>query len=140
MLTEEIMRKSLTTRITGLVAMLLLVTVSLSAGEKKKKKPAEQFCALSFVILKDTSGKPIKNASVVMHYLLKDGSQSSEGFQLKTDTDGKARIDDIPYGKMRLQVIAHNLQTYGDDVEVKEPQQEFVVRLKPPADQVSIYK
>jgi uncharacterized GH25 family protein len=133
------MRKNLTTRLTALAALLLIVPVCLYAGEKKKK-PAEQFCALSFVILKDSSGKPIKNASVVIHSLRKDGSQEDEGFQLKTDTDGKARIDDIPYGKLRLQVIAHNLQTYGDDIEVKEPQQEIVVRLKPPAGQISIYQ
>jgi hypothetical protein len=132
------MRKSLNLRLTALVALLLIVPVCLSAGEKKKK-PVEQFCALSFVILKDSNGKPIKNASVVIHSLRKDGSQDDEGFQLKTDTDGKAHIDDIPYGKLRLQVIARSLQTYGDDIEVKEPQQEIIVRLKPPVGQISIY-
>lgn len=133
------MRKRLTTRLTALVALLLIVPLCLSAGEKKKK-PVEHFSALSFVILKDSSGKPIKNASVVIHSLGKDGRQQSDGFQLKTDADGKTRIDDIPYGKLRLQVIAHNMQTYGDDIEVNQPQQEVVVRLKPPAEQVSIYK
>jgi hypothetical protein len=76
----------------------------------------------------------------VIHSLRKDGSQDSDGFQLKTDNDGRAHIGDIPYGKVRLQVLAHSLQTYGDDIEVKQPQQEIVVRLKPPAEQVSIYK
>jgi len=133
------MRKSLTARLTALAVLLLIVPVCLYAGEKKKK-PAEQFCALSFVILKDSNGKPIKNASVVIHSLRKDGSQESEGFQLKTDNDGKARIDDIPYGKLRLQVIAHNQQTYGDDIEVNQKEQEIVVRLKQPTDQISIYK
>ena len=133
------MTKTLSTRLTALVALLLIMPVCLCAGEKKKKPP-EQFCALSFVILRDSSGKPIKNASVVIHPLRKDGSQEDEGFQLKTDTDGKARIDDIPYGKLRLQVIARNLQTYGDDIEVNEPQREIVVRLKPPASQISIYQ
>ena len=64
----------------------------------------------------------------------------NEGFQLKTDTDGRASIDDIPYGRVRVQVLAHGLQTYGDDIEVKQPKQEIVIRLKPPAEQVSIYK
>ena len=122
------------------VTMLLLVPLCLSAGHKEKKAP-EQYCALSFVVLKESSGKPIKNASVVIHSLRQDGSQdNNEGFQLKTDANGKAFIDDIPYGKLRLQVLAHSLQTYGDDIEVKEPKQEIVIRLKPPADQVSIYK
>jgi hypothetical protein len=121
------------------VALLLILPLCLSAGEKKKKAP-EQFSSLSFVVLKDFNGKPIKNASVVLHFLRKDGSQSDEGFQLKTDTDGKAAIDDIPYGKLRLQVLAHGLQTYGDDIEVNAAKQELVIRLKPPAEQVSIYK
>lgn len=124
-------------RLTSLIALLLVLPLCLSAGGKKK--PEQQFCRLSFVVLKDTNGKPIKNASVVLHSLRKDGSQDKEGFQLKTDTDGKTAIDDIPYGKMRLQVLAHGLQTYGDDIEIKEPKQEFVIRLKPPADQVTIY-
>jgi hypothetical protein len=123
---------------TTLVTLLLILPLCLSAGGKKKKAP-EQFCALSFVVLRESSGKPIKNASVVIHSLRRDGSQDSEGFQLKTDADGRAFIDDIPYGKLRLQVLAHSLQTYGDDIEVKEPKQEIVIRLKPPANQVSVY-
>jgi hypothetical protein len=131
------MRKIL--RLRFAVALLLILPLCLSAAEKKKKAP-EQFCSLSFVVLKDSTGKPIKNASVVIHSLRKDGSQDTEGFQLKTDTDGRAFIDDIPFGKMRLQVLAHGLQTYGDDIEVNAEKQEFVIRLKPPAEQVSIYK
>jgi len=121
------------------IVLLLIVPVCLQAG-KKKPKPPENFCAVSFVVLKDSSGKPLKNASVVVHGLRKDGSQENEGFQLKTDTDGKAHIEDIPYGKFRLQVIAPNTQTYGEDVELNQPQQEFVIRLKPPAGQISIYE
>jgi hypothetical protein len=127
-------------RFAAFVTVLLLVPLCVSAGEKKKKAP-EQFCSLSFVVLRESSGKPIKNASVVIHSLREDGSQdNNEGFQLKTDANGKAFIDDIPYGKLRLQVLAHSLQTYGDDIEAKEPKQEIVIRLKPPADQISIYK
>ena len=126
-------------RFATLVALLLILPVCLSAGDKKKVKPPEQFCAVSFVVLKESNGKPIKNASVIMHGLTKDGTQASDGFQLKTDNDGRAHIEDIPYGKYRLQAIAHNMQTYGDDIELNQPQQEFVVRLKPPAGQVSIY-
>jgi 5-hydroxyisourate hydrolase-like protein (transthyretin family) len=132
------MSQVLKMRFATLVTLLLIVPMCLSAGEKKKK-PQEQFCSLSFVVLKDSNGKPIKNASVVIHSLRKDGSQDSEGFQLKTDADGRASIDDIPYGKLRLQVLAHSLQTYGDDIEVKEAKQEIVIRLKPPAEQISIY-
>jgi 5-hydroxyisourate hydrolase-like protein (transthyretin family) len=123
----------------ALLCWLLIVAVCLSAGEKKKKPP-EPVCTLSFVVLKDSDGTPIKNASVVLHFLRQDGSQEREGLQLKTNADGRASIEDIPYGKLRLQVVAHRLQTYGDDVEVNQAKQEFVIRLKPPAAQVSIDK
>jgi hypothetical protein len=126
------------TRFTALIALLLIVPLCLSAGDKKKKPP-EQFCELSFVVLRASNSKPIRNASVVIHSLRKDGKQDTDGFQLKTDVDGRASINDIPYGKLRLQVLAHRLQTYGDDIEVKEAKQEIVIRLKAPADQVSIY-
>ncbi len=126
-------------RFAVLLSLLLIVPLCLSA-EDKKHKPPEPVSTLNFVVLKDSDGTPIKNASVVIHSLGKDGNQEGEGFQLKTDSDGRAFIDGIPYSKLRLQVIAHRLQTYGDDIEVNQPQQEFVIRLKPPAGQLSIYK
>ncbi len=132
------MRKISSLRFATIVSLLIIVPLSLSAGKKKKKAP-EQFCTLSFVVLKDSSGKPIKNASVILHSLSKDGSQESDGLQLKTDTDGKASIDDIPYGRIRVQAVAEHLRTYGNDIDVNQPTQELVIRLKPPVAQVSIY-
>jgi len=116
--------------------------LSLSPPElwARGKKNPEQFSSLRFVVLRASNSKPVKNASVVIHFLRKDGSQDEEGLQLKTDTEGRAGIEDIPYGKLRLQVVARGLQTYGEDVEINSAQQEFVIRLNPPADQFSIYK
>jgi hypothetical protein len=131
------MTKTSSIRFGAIISLLLIVPLCLAAGNKKKVP--EQFCSLSFVVLKDSSGKPIKNASVILHALRKDGSQEKDGLQLKTDTDGKASIDDIPYGRMRVQVVAHSLQTFGDDFDVNQPTQQIVVRLKAPAEQVSIY-
>lgn len=133
------MRRILRLRWAGVVAGLLIVPLCLSVGAKKKKAP-EQFSSLSFVVLRESDGRPIKNASVVIHFLRPDGSQDNEGFELKTDSEGRASMDDFPYGKLRLQVVAHRLQTYGDDIEIKQPKQEFVIRLKPPADQDSSYR
>ena len=120
--------------------LLLLQTTELGARARKQPKAPEQWASLSFVVLRRTDGKPVRNASVVIHFLRQDGRQDDEGFQLKTDSDGRASIEDIPYGKLRLQVVARGLQTYGDDVEINSAKQEFVIRLNPPAGQVSIYK
>src|SRR6266480_2532122 len=67
----------------GLMCLnLFLGTTELSARAKKPKAP-EQWASLSFVVLRETDGKPVRNASVVIHFLRRDGSQADEGFQLK---------------------------------------------------------
>src|SRR5436305_11589462 len=73
----------------------------------------KQFCDVSFVVLKDGNGKPVKYASVVLHGVDSKGKQLREGLQLKTDGDGKAKAGGVPYGKVRVQVIARGLQTFG---------------------------
>ena len=118
---------------------MILVPVRLLAGEKEKQPP-EPVCSLSFVVLKDSDGAPIKNASVVIHSLNKDGSQEREGFQLKTDDRRPSLHRRHPIRRVRVQALAKRLQTYGDDIEVNQPKQEIVIRLKPPAGQLSIYK
>ena len=125
------------------IFVLLLLAIFpglLLAGEKDKKKAAEPFCSLSVLVLKESSGKPVKNASVVIHLMRKDGTPETDGFQLKTDAEGKAHLEDLPYGKVQIQAIAPGTQTYGDDLELNQPQQQVVIRLKPPAGQISIYK
>ena len=72
---------------------LLLVPLCLSAG---KKKAPERFGDLSFVVLRASDGQPVKYASVVIHFLRKDGSEESDGLQLKTDGEGRALIDGHP--------------------------------------------
>ena len=116
---------------------LLLVPLCLSAG---KKKAPEQFGEVSFVVLRASDGQPVKYASVVIHFLRKDGSEESDGLQLKTDGEGRASINDLPYGNLRIQVVAPRLQTYGDDVALNQAKQEFVIRLNPPAGQLSMDK
>ncbi len=115
-----------------MVAVLGLVTVWAGAQEKTSD--------LKFQVLKERTGKPIRNASVILHTVEKDGRQGKGGLQTKTDGEGKAMIPSIPYGKVRIQVIAHGLQTFGQDYEIKQPEQEFVIKLKDPQEQYSIYK
>jgi hypothetical protein len=95
---------------------------------------------LTFVVLKDYNGKPIRNASVVLHPVNTEGRQERGGVQLKTDNEGRTRYDAVPYGKLRIQVIARGFQTFGDDFEIAQPQQEIVIKLKRPQEQHSIYK
>jgi len=94
---------------------------------------------LSFVVLKDYSGKPIRNASVVMHAVSKKGKQGRGDLELKADADGKCNFDGIPYGKLRVQVLAPGFQTFGQDYDIDKPNMVITVRLKRPQEQFSIY-
>jgi len=94
---------------------------------------------VSFLILRDSSGKPIRAASVVLHPVTSKGKQKRGGFELKTDNDGKTQFEGVPYGKMRIQVLAPGFQTYGEDYDINQPEVTITVKLKRPVEQYSVY-
>jgi carboxypeptidase family protein len=95
---------------------------------------------IHFVVVRDYNGKPIRNAAVVMHPVAKNGKQEKGGLELKTDADGKASFDGIPYGKLRVQVLIQGFQTFGGDYDVSQPTTEITVKLKRPTRMYSIYE
>lgn len=117
------------------VAGWVLLVLAACAGAQETKTSN-----LHFVVLKERNGKPIRNAAVILHAVDKEGRQAKGGLQTKTDGEGKATIPAIPYGKMRVQVIAEHFQTFGNDYQIEQPEQEFVIKLKDPQGQYSIYK
>ena len=100
---------------------------------------AGQTATLSFVVIRDYNGKPIRNAAVVMHPVNKDGKQARGGLELKADSEGKTSFDGVPYGKLRVQVLATGFQTFGDDYDINQPTMEITIRMKRPQDQYSVY-
>ena len=100
----------------------------------------EQYAALAFVVLRDYNGKPVKNASVIMHPVRKNGKQKNSGLQLKTNTEGKTSFDGVPYGPLRVQVLAQGFQTFGEDYDVNKPEMEITIKLKRPQGQYSVYE
>lgn len=122
------MRKALL----GLMVVSLLAPLAW-AGDKQQ-------ASLKFVVLKAHNGKPVRNASVVLHLVNKKGKQARGGYQLKTDAEGKASFDGAPYGKLRVQVLTPGFQTFGEDFDIDKPELEFVIKLKKPQEQVTIYK
>jgi hypothetical protein len=95
--------------------------------------------SLSFLVLKDDNGKPVRNASVIMHEVNTKGKQGRGDLELKTDLDGKASYDEVPYGTIRVQVLASGFQTYGEDYAVNRPKIDVTIKLKRPQGQFSIY-
>ena len=94
---------------------------------------------LNFLVIKEDNGKPVRNAAVIMHPVNAHGKQEKGGMELKTDFDGKTSFDGIPYGKLRVQVLAPGFQTYGEDFDISKPKMEFTIKLKRPQGQFSAY-
>ena len=99
----------------------------------------EPTSALSFVVVKEDNGKPVRNAAVVLHPVNGRGKQQRGGFELKTDNEGKTHFEGVPYGKLRVQVLASGFQTYGEDYDIDSEAKEITVKLKRPQRQYSIY-
>lgn len=118
------------------VVALLALLPATSAQRNNEEEPTAE---LTFVVLKDDNGKPVRNAAVIMHALNPKGKQGRGGLELKTDSDGKASFDGIPYGKLRVQVLAQGFQTFGEDYEVDRAKMDFTIKLKRPQNQYSIY-
>ena len=95
---------------------------------------------LRFVVVRDSNGKPVRNAAVVLHPVNRKGKQSRGGLELKTDGEGRANIDGIPYGPLRVQVLAQGFQTFGEDYKIDKAETEIMVKLKRPGGQYSIYE
>lgn len=114
-----------------LVAIVAMSGTSAVAGEQKSSD-------LRFLVIKDYNGKPVRNASVVLHPV-REGKQERGGFQLKTDNDGRTGFAGVPYGILRVQVLCPGFQTFGEDYDIKDPTTEITIKLKRPAGQFSIY-
>lgn len=119
------------------VALAALVVAVAVAAQRDLDEPTS---VVNFVVLKQDNGKPVRSAAVIMHPVNPRGKQGRGGLELKTDPEGKSSFEGIPYGKLRVQVLAQGFQTYGEDFEVNQPKTEITIKLKRPQGQYSIYE
>jgi uncharacterized GH25 family protein len=97
------------------------------------------------VEVKSLEGKPIDRASVVVKFVegrsyVKLGKKIRTTFELRTDQDGLAKIPSIPQGKIQVQVIAKNYQTFGKIFEVEQEEKTIEIQLNPPQSQFSAHQ
>jgi hypothetical protein len=138
------MKKSFSIFSIGTAAVIWLglgigIGVSGRAVAQDDTKDEGPMSELRFMVVKDSNGKPVRNAAVVLHPVGKKGKQSKGGLELKTDNDGKTNIDGIPYGPLRVQVLAPGFQTFGEDYQIDKPELQITVKLKRPGGQFSSY-
>ena len=119
------------------VALAMLAMAGTAVGQKDKDDEPTSF--VYFLVIKDDNGKPVRNAAVIMHAVNTKGRQGRGGMELKTDPEGKANFDGIPYGKLRVQVLATGFQTFGEDYDVEKAKMDITIKLKRPQGQYSVY-
>src|SRR5438105_13067546 len=115
------------------ILFVLLATCAAVAGDPNA-------CHISFTVTREFNGKPVRHAEIVLHPVGKTGKQRANGVELKADNEGIASYVGLPYGKLRVQVIAPGLQTFGQDYDIQEKTREIEVKLKRPQEQYSIYE
>jgi hypothetical protein len=116
-----------------LAAVLLTVSLPVLADDKTK-------LAIHVVNQFD---KPVSNASVIVKF--KHGinpikmSRIQTSWELRTSQEGMAKIPSIPKGKVLVQVIAKNYQTFGETFDVTEDERTLEIKLNPPQAQYSAH-
>lgn len=133
----RLLRMARMKKISILVVLAMLAMAGTALGQKDKDDEPTSF--VYFVVVKDDNGKPVRNAAVIMHPVNENGKQGRGGMELKTDLEGKANFDGIPYGVLRVQVLAHGFQTFGEDYDVKTAKLDITIKLKRPQGQYSVY-
>jgi hypothetical protein len=138
---EKNRRQRMKTEMSKLALAGILFTVALLGTASAQREPdTEPTADMNFLILKEDNGKPIRNAAIIMHPVSTNGKQSRGGLELKTDADGKTSFEGVPYGKLRVQVLAPGFQTFGEDYDVDRAKMDLTIKLKRPQDQYSIYQ
>ena len=127
-------------KIVSVVSALMIVLGVGMIGSAVAQDDDGPMSDLRFVVVRDYNGKPVRNAAVVLHPVNRKGKQSRGGLELKTDGEGRTNIDGIPYGPLRIQVLAPGFQTFGEDYQIDKAEMLITVKLKRPGGQYSIYE
>ena len=96
------------------------------------------------IAVKSGGGKPVDNASVIVkfiqgHDLMKLGRGVRYEWELRTGQEGTVKVPAIPQGKILIQVIAKNYQTFGETFEVADAEKTIDIKLNPPQAQYSAH-
>jgi len=86
------------------------------------------------------NGKPVDRASVIVKFksgFNVDLRKIQTQWETKTNQDGNVTLPSMPQGKVQIQIIASNYQTFGDMFVTDKSEQTIEIRLNPPQAQYS---
>jgi 5-hydroxyisourate hydrolase-like protein (transthyretin family) len=115
----------------ALLVLLTFVAALLTAADPTK---------LTVHVVSAVNGKPIDRASVIVRF--KEGlgvnlKKIQTSWETKTNQDGSVTLPSMPQGKVEIQIIATNYQTFGDMFVTDKPEQTIEIKLNPPQQQYS---
>lgn len=115
----------------------LLVAVSLWAEAETKVT----------IVVKSLAGRPLDRAEVIIHWNANAkhprnsfGKNLRTQFESRTDQDGTVSFPGVPQGSIRIQVNAHNYQTFGKIYDIDEDEKTIEIKLNPPQQQYSSHQ
>ena len=117
--------------IRALLVLLTFVAALLSAADPTK---------LTVHVISSVNGKPIDRASVIVRFREGLGvnlKKIQTSWETKTNQDGNVTLPSMPQGKVEIQIIASNYQTFGDMFVTDKPEQTIEIKLNPPQQQYS---
>ena len=119
-----------------LIALLFLLAAPASAQTAMTK--------LTIHVVND-SDKPVDRASVIVKFVqgrdyIKLGKKIRDTYELRTNQEGEAGLPEIPQGKILVQIIAKGYQTYGQTLDINEPERTVEIKLNPPQKQYSAHE
>jgi uncharacterized GH25 family protein len=96
------------------------------------------------IAVTNLDGKPIDRASVIVRFVegrskAKLGLKTRTEWETKTNQEGTVSIPAIPQGKILIQVIAKNYQTFGQTFDIQEEEKTVEIKLNPPQQQYSAH-
>ena len=95
------------------------------------------------IVVTNMEGKPVDRAAVIVKFVQGRSkikfTKIRKEWELRTSQEGIAKIPSIPQGKILIQVIAKNFQTFGETFDVDEEEKTIEVKLKAPQQQYSAH-
>ena len=116
--------------------VLLPILASLAALTLSAADPVK----LTVHVVSALNGKPVDRASVIVKFksgFNVDLRKIQTQWETKTNQDGNVTLPSMPQGKVQIQIIASNYQTFGDMFVTDKPEQTIEIRLNPPQEQYS---
>lgn len=117
-----------------LLCLFVFVLVPLMAADQTTLK----------IVVTNQSGRPVDNASVVVKFVqgrskAKFGVKIRTEWNLKTSQEGIAKLPSIPQGKILIQIIAKNYQTFGQTFDIDEVEKTVEIKLNAPQAQYTAH-